>query len=141
MTSARAAHGTKSELELKVCEEMGRQGVAHEHRSLHFRVRLPSGDVPEYEPDIVARRGPILFLIVHVERTRESSGLKEILSHFLEQHSPEIVLILLAPGEAVSTLPPETYDEIYAASDLEQMVRRIRDQDPNGMIRPFGKPQ
>lgn len=141
MAKARAAHGTESDLELKVCEEMGRQGVAHEHRSMHFRVRLPTGDVADYEPDIVARRGPILFLLVHLEDARESPRQREILSYFLEQHSPEIVLVLLASAEAANTLPPETYDEVYAATDIPRVVRRIRDQDPNGMIRPFVKPR
>jgi len=141
LAKARAAHGTKSDLELKVCEEMGRQGVVHEHRSLHFRVRLPSGDVAEYEPDIVARRGPILFLLIHLENAQEIPRQREFLNNFLEQHSPEIVLILIAPPEALRELPPEIYDEVYAATDIGRVVRRIRDQDPNGIIRPFVKPQ
>ncbi len=120
---------------------MERAGVPHEHRSLHFRVRLPGGDVVEYEPDIVARRGPILFLLAHLESAEESPRLKKILSHFLEQHSPEIVLVLIAPAVALLAVSPETYDEIYAASDIGRVVMRIRDQDPNGMVRPFIKPR
>jgi hypothetical protein len=128
-------------MELQMCDEMGRQGVAHEHRSLHFRVRLPSGDVAEFEPDIVVRCGTILFVLVHLESEKESPRLEEILNHFLEQHSPEIVLVLIAPAEAVRELPPETYDEIYPATDLERVVRRIRDQDPEGLVLPFVKPR
>ena len=141
LPSPRPAHGTRSELERRVCREMDRAGVPHEHRSLHFRVRLPRGDMVEYEPDIVARRGPILFLLVHLESGGESPRQREILSHFLEQHSPEIVLILVAPAEAIQKLPPETYDEIYVATDIDRVVRRIREQDPHGIIRPFVKPR
>ena len=141
LPSPRPAHGTRSELERRVCREMDRAGVPHEHRSLHFRVRLPRGDVVEYEPDIVARRGPILFLLVHLGRDGESPRQREILSHFLEQHSPEIVLILVAPAEAIRELPPETYDEVYAATDVDRAVWRIGEQDPHGMVRPFVKPR
>ncbi len=135
------AHVTRSEPELLVCREMEREGVPHEHRSLRFRVRLPSGDVAEFQPDIVARKGPILFLLVPLGSGAEPPRQEEILGHFLEQHSPEIVLILIAPETALRELPPETYDEIYPATDPGRIARRIRDQDPNGMVRPFVKPR
>ncbi len=141
MPPVRRPHDSKSELERRVCEEMDSEGVPHEHRSLHFRVRLPSGEVAEYEPAIVARRGPLLFLLVPTEGNAGPPREREVLKHFLEQHSPEIVLVLVAPEALVEGLPPETYDEVYADTDLLRVARRIREQDPDGMVRPFVKPR
>ncbi len=117
---------------------MRRQNLAHEHRSLRFRVRLPSGGTVEYRPDIVARRGAILFLIESMESEGDAARV-ELLSRFLDQHSPEIVLIVLAPKETIGGLPASAYDEIYDAADVAAVVRRIRRQDPGGMVRPFPK--
>lgn len=132
-------HAARSKLERAVCREMDRQGIPHEHRSLHFRVRMPSGGTVEYEPDIVARRGSILFLLEHVEE-RERPERMALLSLFLDQHSPDLVLILLAPSARLPDLPPSAYDEVYDASDATAVVRRIREQDPAGILRPFRKP-
>ncbi len=138
MGSAPAAHETRSALEARVCEAMRRQNLAHEHRSLRFRVRLASGTTAEYRPDIVARRGAILFLIEPVEGERDRARV-ELLARFLEQHSSEIVLVVLAPKEAMATVPAASYDEIYDAADVAAVVRRIRRQDPGGLVRPFPK--
>ena len=51
------------------------------------------------------------------------------------------MLILVAPAEAIRELPPETYDEVYAATDVDRAVWRIGEQDPHGMVRPFVKPR
>jgi len=119
---------------------MRSQGVAHEHRSLHFRVRLPSGDVVPYDPDLVARRGPLVFLIEPLEGGRSEPRRLELLAAFLDQHSPEIVLVVVAPQERLDKVPPSAYDEAYPSEDLAVVVRRIRDQNPKGMLRPFPKP-
>jgi hypothetical protein len=119
---------------------MRSQGVAHEHRSLHFRVRLPSGDVVPYDPDLVARRGPLVFLIEPLEGPRSEPRRLELLAAFLDQHSPEIVLVVVAPQEHLDKVPASAYDEAYPSEDLAVVVRRIRDQDPKGMLRPFPKP-
>jgi len=37
-------------------------------------------------------------------------------------------------------VPQEAYDEIYAATEIEKLTTRIRDQDPEGIVRPFLKP-
>lgn len=116
---------------------MERQGVAHEHRSLRFRVRTEKGETVPFEPDLIARRGPILFLLKGL-----SSGGEEAsrMAAFLEQHSPEIVLVAVAPPDELGRLPPDAYDEIYATTDVPRVVRRIREQDPKGIVRPFAKP-
>lgn len=118
---------------------MRRQGVSHEHRSLHFRVRMSTGETAEYRPDIVARRGSILFLVEPVEGAEDPARFA-LLAAFLEQHSPEIVLIVLAAKERIASLPPQAYDEVYDVSQVAAVVRRIRRQDPAGMVRPFRKP-
>jgi hypothetical protein len=120
---------------------MRAQGVAHEHRSLHFRVRLASGDQVKYDPALITRRGPIMFLIEPLEASEEEPRRIELLAAFLEQHSPEIVLIVVTTGERLAGLPVSSYDEAYASEDLAGVVRRIRAQDPRGMIRPFPKPR
>lgn len=124
-----------------MCTELRHQGVTHEHRSLHFRVRLPSGDVARYDPDLVARRGPIVFLVEPFEDTAADVRRLELLTAFLDQHSPEIVLVAVTPRERLAALPPSAYDEAYDSEDLAAVVRRIREQDPRGMIRPFPKPK
>lgn len=124
-----------------MCAELDEQGVVHEHRSLHFRVRLPSGDVAPYDPDLVARRGPIVFLIEPLEGAKTEPRRRELLTAFLDQHSPEIVLVVVAPQERLADLPPSAYDEAYGAEDVAGVVRRIREQNPHGMIRPFPKPK
>ena len=140
MRASPARHETRSALEASVCEAMRRQNVAHEHRSLRFRVTLPSGQAVEFRPDLVARRGPILFLVEPLGDARDAARM-ELLEHFLEQHSPEIVLVVLAERDAMGRVPAEVYDELYDAADVAAVVRRIRLQRPGGMIRPFPKPR
>lgn len=118
---------------------MRRQNVGHEHRSLRFRVRMASGESLEFRPDIVARRGPILFLLEALDAGDQART--ELLARFLDQHSPEIVLIVLADQETMPRIPAESYDEIYDAADIAAVVRRIRLQDPGGMVKPFPKPR
>lgn len=137
--TARAGHECRSDPETAVCNEMGRQGLPHEHRSLRFRVRESTGTTVEYAPAIVARRGSILFLVEPIGSARRD--LIERLSRFLEQHSPEIVLVVVAADPSVERIPPEAYDEIYAESDIRKMTERIRGQDPSGIVRPFAKPR
>lgn len=119
---------------------MDRQGVRHEHRSLHFRVHEGSGpDVP-YEPEIVARRGSILFLVEPLTDVKTDRRRIRALSKFLDQHSPEIVLIAVLPAKQIADLPQESYDEVYPDSEVGSVARRIREQDPKGIVRPFLKP-
>ncbi len=120
---------------------MRTQGVAHEHRSLHFRVRMASGEVSRYDPDLVARRGPIVFLLEPLTGTEGDARRLELLTAFLDQHSPEIVLVVVVPRSRLGNLPPSAYDEAYAAEDPAGVVRRIREQDPRGILRPFPKPK
>lgn len=134
-------HTSRSALEGALCSELRAQGVPHEHRSLHFRVQLASGESVRYDPDIVARRGPILFLIEPFEGTRDEASRLQLLAAFLEQHSPEIVLAIVAPRGRVAALPNASYDEVYPSDDLAAIVRRIREQDPRGIVRPFPKPK
>ena len=126
-------------MEARICETLRRQGVPHEHGSLRFRVRMPSGETQEFRPHIVARRGPILFLLEPVGKDAGKARM-DLLSRFLEQHSPEIVLVVVADGVRLGDLPPGAYDEAYATADLPTLVRRIRLQDPHGMVPPFRKP-
>lgn len=114
------------------------QNLPHEHRSLRFRVRMASGETAEYRPDVVARRGPILFLVEPLG-TAGNPARVELLARFLDQHSPEIVLVVLATRDAMGRVPPAAYDEIYDATDLAAVVRRIRLQEPGGIVRPFPK--
>lgn len=118
---------------------MHRQNLAHEHRSLRFRVRMASGESVEYRPDVIARRGPILFLVEPLGDAWSPARI-ELLARFLDQHSPEIVLVVLAAKETMGRVPPEAFDEIYDAADLAAVVRRIRLQEPDGIVRPFPKP-
>jgi hypothetical protein len=121
-----------------VCGEMALQGVPHAHRSLRFRVRDATGGSATYSPAIVAHRGPILFLVEPISST--ASRAIERLTHFLEQHSPEIVLVVVVPDAAKRQVPPGAYDEIYSASEISRMILRIREQSPTGIVRPFPKP-
>lgn len=141
MRPAPDPHAPRSTLEGALCAELRAQGVAHEHRSLHFRVRLPSGDTVRYDPDLVTRRGPIVFLLEPLGDGTDDARRLEVLSAFLDQHSPEIVLVIVVPRERIASLPASAYDEAFGAEDLEGVVRRIREQDPQGMIRPFPKPK
>jgi hypothetical protein len=138
--TARSGHASRTKLEATVCDEMTRQGVAHAHRSLNFRVRNATGGFAKYSPSIVAHRGPVLFLVEPVSSPTPRQAIGR-LARFLEQHSPEIVLVVVAPDAAVQKVPPEAYDEIYAASDVSRMIRRIREQTPTGIVRPFPKPR
>jgi len=137
--TATAGHACRTKLETTVCVEMGRQKLVHEHRSLRFRVRDADGNETGYVPTIVARRGPILFLVEPVAVI--SRPAVERLTGFLDQHSPEIVLVIVAPDAKVRKVPPEAYDEIYPESEVTQMTRRIREQDPKGIVPPFEKPR
>lgn len=134
-----AAHKTRTKLEAAVCAEMDRQGVPHAHRVLTYRVRMASGRVASYRPAIVAHRGPILFLVEPSLSVAARGGTTARHARFLEQHSADIVLVLVAPGSVANRLPPESYDELYEETELEALVSRIRDQDPAGVVKPFPK--
>ncbi|TLZ44945.1 MAG: hypothetical protein E6K19_03155 [Methanobacteriota archaeon] len=138
--TVRSGHASRTKLEATVCDEMRRQGVPHAHRSLNFRVRNATGGFAKYSPAIVAHRGPVLFLVEPVPSPTPQQTIGR-LTRFLEQHSPEIVLVVVTPDAAIQKVPPEAYDEIYAASDLPQMTQRIREQAPTGIVRPFPKPR
>src|SRR5438046_3718178 len=101
---------------------MVRQGLPHEHRSLRFRVRNAAGTAAKYSPAIVVRRGPILFLVEPVPVL--SRPAIERLTGFLDQHSPEIVLVIVAPDAKVRKVPPAAYDAISPESDVAQMDRK-----------------
>ncbi len=133
-------HASRSALEGALCSELRAQGVAHEHRSLHFRVHLDEREVAEFTPALVARRGAILFLIEPLVEGSAARGRLRLLERFLETHSPEIVLILVTPDRDASGLPQGSYDEAYPSSEMPQLVRRIKEQDPRGLILPFRKP-
>ena len=137
--TGRAGHESRTKLETAVCSEMVRQGLRHEHRSLRFLVRDAADATAKYSPAIVARRGPILFLVEPVA-TMTRPTIKR-LTGFLDQHSPEIVLVVVAPDAKVRKVPQEAYDEIYPESELARMTRRIREQDPEGIVWPFEKPR
>src|SRR5205807_9604944 len=94
---------------------------------------------PHSSPAIVARRGPLLFLGEPVPVL--SRPPLERLTGFLDQQSPQLVLVIVVPDAHVRKMPPEAYDEIYPESELPQMTRRIREQDPKGSVLPFEKPR
>ncbi len=119
--------------------ELERQGVSHEHRSLRFRVQDEQGGTAKYEPAIVARRGSILFIVEPLGSLRTVAV--ERLSRFLEQHSPEIVLVVVTRDTIGHRVPQNAYDEIYVTTEIEKLTTRIRDQDPDGIVRPFLKPR
>jgi len=135
----RAGHACRTKLETAICTEMDRQRLPHEHRSLRFRVHDAAGGSTKYEPAIVARRGPILFLVEPIAPGR-TARIRRLVG-FLEQHSPEIVLILVTADAALDEIRPEAYDEVYRASDVGRLTTRIREQDPEGIVQPFQKPQ
>ena len=130
------AHRTRPKLEATICAEMDRQQVPHGHRVLHYRVRMKSGKVARYDPAVVVHRGPVLFL---VEPCSTVGGTVERATRFLEQHSPEIVMAVVAPKRVAARLPPKSYDELYEEGDVPRLVQRIREQDPRGTVRPFPK--
>ena len=133
-----AAHATRSGLERSICDALAQHGVGHEHRSLHFRVETASGGRQSYDPAIVVRRGSVLFLVEPMDEPTTVDRV-ETVTRFLEQHSSEIVFILVAPRTVLERLPPEAYDEAYPSEELARAVERIRDQDPTGFLEPFRK--
>ena len=120
---------------------MRTQGVTHEHRSLHFRVRMGEGTPVEYTPDLVARRGSFLFLVEPLAQGAADRARLQLLHRFLESHSPEIVLILVTADADTRGLPSESYDEAYTSAQVDALVRRIRYQDPKGLLLPVRKPE
>jgi len=134
-----APHKTKTKLEAAICKEMDHQGVAHAHRVLNYRVRMKSGRTAAFQPAIVANRGPILFLVEPCLAYTPGGGAVQRHARFLEQHSSELVLVLVAPASVAARLPPDSYDELYENTELAKLVSRIRDQDPHGAVRPFDK--
>jgi hypothetical protein len=126
-------------LEGALCAELRNQDVGHEHRSLHFRIRDESGAVTRYDPPIVVRRGSIVFLLEPLSLDMQVDEKAALLARFLEQHSAELVLVAVAEAGVRPRLPAEAYDEVYDAADLPRVVRRIREQDPGGIVEPFTK--
>ena len=118
-----------------MCREMRRQGLDHGHRVLRYRIRMKSGRDAPYRPAIAVNRGPILFLV----EPCETKGAVDRATRFLDQHSPEIVFVAVAPKRLAAMMPPESYDELYADGDVPRLVRRIREQDPEGAVRLFRK--
>jgi len=134
-----AAHRAKTKLEAAICKEMNRQHLEHAHRVLTYRVRMKSGKTAAFQPAIVAHRGPILFLVEPCLSYVAGGGAVQRHARFLEQHSAELVLVLVAPKAVAERLPAESYDELYEDTELEKLVSRIRTQNPRGAVRPFEK--
>jgi len=134
-----ARHPTESELERDLCGELRNQEVDHEHRSLRFRIKGKDPSEIPYRPAIVVRRGQVLFLIEAIPSEEAEGTTARILSRFLEQHSSELVLVVVAPRPICERFPADAYDEIYAADDLARAVRRVRDQATQGIVEPFTK--
>ena len=132
----RDLHETRTKLEAAICAEMGRQELPHEHRTLHYRIRMKSKKIAKYEPAIVVRRGPILFL---VEPSSSLGAAVDRLTQFLDQHSPEIVMAVVAPPRLAAKLSPESYDELYEEKNVTGLVERIRRQNPAGAVLLFRK--
>ncbi len=95
------------------------------------------GEVP-YRPEIVVRRGSVLFFLEAIAEA-DADAKAEVLTRFLERHSPELVLLVVAPNAVMERLPPEAYDEIYPEAELARVVRRILEQDTQGFVEPFEK--
>ena len=131
-------HKTRSQVEAAICAEMDRQSVRHAHRNLRYRVRMKSGKVASYRPAVAVQHGPLLFLVEPVLTVARSCAVERA-TRFLDQHSPEIVYAVVAPKAVAAKLPPESYDEVYGADDIPKLVRRIKEQDPLGPVRPFAK--
>jgi len=100
---------------------------------------MKSGKITPYRPTIVVHRGPILFLVEPCLAYTPGKGPVERFTRFLDQHSPEIVFVAVAPKRVAMRLPPPSYDELYEDSEVPRMVVRIREQDPRGAVRPFTK--
>lgn len=132
-------HESRTGLEGDVCAQLRSQGVDHEHRSLHFRVRDATGAVTRYDPDIVVRRGAIVFLVEPVIASPEARGRLALVARFLEQHSPELILVVIADAAVRDQVPADAYDELYDSTQVPAVVRRMRDQDPGGIVEPFRK--
>jgi len=132
-------HRSRTRLEAEICAEMERQEVPHGHRTLSYRIRMKSGKAAPYRPTIVAHRGPILFLVEPLAAYTPGRGPVERFARFLDQHSPEIVFVAVAPSRIAARLPPESYDELYEEGEVPRFVARIREQDPAGAVRPFTK--
>ncbi len=135
--TARKGHACRTKLETEICDEMGRQRVPHEHRSLRFRIDEAEGRLSKYVPALVARRGTILFLVEPISAPGRDSVKR--LTRFLEQHSPELVLVVVTRDSSVPRFPSEAYDEIYPASEIPRAIERIRRQNPEGVVLPFEK--
>jgi hypothetical protein len=112
--------------------------VDHQHRSLRFRVPDGRGGEVAYRPAIVVHRGPTLFLVETLSE-EGADAQAELLANCLERHSPELVLLAVAPRSVAERFPAEAYDEIYSEEDVPRVVRRIRNQDPGGFVEPFEK--
>jgi len=134
-----AAHRAKTKLEAAICKEMNRQHLEHAHRVLTYRVRMKSGKTAAFQPAIVAHRGPILFLVEPCLSYVAGGGAVQRHARFLEQHSAELVLVLVAPKSVADRLRAESYDELYEDKELGKLVSRIRTQDPRGAVRQFEK--
>lgn len=98
---------------------------------------MKSGKTVAFQPAIVAHRGPILFLVEPCPSCR--IGVVQRNARFLEQHSSELVFLLVATASVAARLPPDCYDEVYSDDDVEMLVTRIRNQDPLGALAPFQK--
>src|SRR3989442_245625 len=53
----------------------------------------------------------------------------------------DLVRVRVPADGAVDEIRPEAYDEIYGASDVGRLTTRISEQDPEGIVQPFRKPQ
>ena len=95
------------------------------------------GEVP-YRPQIVVRRGSVLFLLEAIAEA-DADAKAEVLTPFLEQHSSELVLLVVAPNAVMERFPPEAYDEMYPEAEIPRVVRRILEQDTRGFVEPFEK--
>jgi hypothetical protein len=99
-------------LEDRVCQDLSKKGVPHDHDVPPFTVILESGRRASYVPDVmVAYEGNTIFINCITTYRRGDPRIRKI-KCFKRENEKIYHTIIAAPAEVAKRLPKGSYDDL-----------------------------
>lgn len=108
-------HVVRTNLEDKVCQDLSKKGVPHDHDVPPFTVVLESGRRTKYVPDMmVAYEGNTIFISCISSYRRGDPRIRRIRA-FRRENSKIYHTIIAAPADVARRLPKDSYDDLLVS--------------------------
>ena len=107
-------HRVRTNLEDRVCEDLSKKGVPHDHDVPPFTVVLENGRRAKYTPDImVAYEGNTIFITCITSYRRGDPRIRK-LKCFRRDNGKIYHTIIAAPPDVARRLPKDSFDDVMS---------------------------